>query len=101
MTIKLYDGFFHHHDHFFCTARNEKHLHVHHDKCPIPGYELSFFPAAKKIITTRKVFICVNLADNYGVVFYSVNSKFSFLLRGPPENIVIRRNQPELFIKSA
>ena len=84
MTIKLFDGLFHYHDHFICTAKNEKHFHEHHEKCPIPNFELSFFSAVKHIQTTQKHYFCVELNDKYNFVYCSNNSKYSFLSRGPP-----------------
>jgi len=84
MTIKLVDGFFHHHDHFICTAKNEKHFHEHHEKCPIPSFELSFFSFEKHIQTTQKHFYRLELNDNYNFVYCCNNSKYSFLLRAPP-----------------
>ena len=84
MTIKLVDGLFHHHDHFHCTAKNEKHFHEHHEKCPIPSFKLSIFSVEKHIQTTQKHFYRVELNDNYNFVYCCNNSKYSFLLRAPP-----------------
>jgi len=85
MTIKLLDGLFHHHDHFHCTAKNEKHFYEHHEKCPIPSFELSFFSVEKHIQTTQKHFYRVELNDNYNFVYYCTNSNYSFLLRASLE----------------
>ncbi len=84
MTIKLFDGLFHHHDHFYCTAKNEKHFHEYHKKCPIPSFELSLFSVEKHIQTTQKHFYRIELNDNYNFVYCCNNSKYSFLLRAPP-----------------
>lgn len=84
MTIKILDGLFHHHDHFICTAKNEKHFHEHHEKCQIPGFELSFFSVEKHIQTTEKTYFCVEQNGKYCFVFCCNNSKYSFLLRAPP-----------------
>ena len=84
MTIKLLDGFFHHHDHFLCTAKNEKHFHEHHKKCPILDFELTLFLVEKHIPTTQKHQYSVELKDNYNFVYCCNNSKYSFLLRAPP-----------------
>jgi len=83
-TVKLFDGFFHHHDHFHCNAKNEKHFHEHHEKCPIPSFVLSFFSVEKHIQTTQKHFYRVELNDNYNFIYCCNNSKYSFLLRAPP-----------------
>lgn len=85
MTIKLVDGFLHHHEHFICTAKNEKHFHKYHEECPILNFELSFFLAEKLIQTTQKHFYRVELKDNYNFVYCCNNLKYSFLLRAPPE----------------
>ncbi len=84
MTIKLFDGFFHHHDHFYCSAKNEKHFHQHHEKCPIPIFELSFFSDVKQIQTNQK-FCFYNVQNDicHFVPCYN-NLKFSFFLRSPP-----------------
>jgi hypothetical protein len=84
MTIKLFDGLFHHHDHFICTAKNEKHFHEHHDKCPIPGFELSLFSAAKQIYPAQKLFFCAEIKNKYVFTYCCKNSLYSFLLRAPP-----------------
>jgi len=84
ITIKLLDGLFHHHDHFHCTAKNEKHFHEHHEKCPIPSFELSFFSVEKHVQTTQKHFYRVELNDKYNFVICCNNSKYAFLLRAPP-----------------
>jgi hypothetical protein len=84
MAVKLLDGLFHHHDHFHCTAKNEKHFHEHHKKCPIPSFELSFFSVKKHIQTTQKHFYRLERNINYNFVIRCNNSKYSFLLRAPP-----------------
>ena len=84
MTIKLLDGFFHHHDHFHCTAKDEKHFHEYHEKCPILNFELSFFSVEKHIQNTQKHCYQVELNNNYDFVYCCNNSKYSFLLRAPP-----------------
>lgn len=84
MTIKLLDTLFHHHDHFVCTAKNEKHFHKHHSKCPLADFELSFFPLVKQEQTTQKCSYCVEIKEIYNQVFFCNKSKYSFLLRAPP-----------------
>ena len=84
MSIKLLDGLFHDHDHFHCTAKNEKHFHEHHEKCPIPSFELSFFSVEKYTQTPQKHSYTVKLNENYNFVYYSNYLKYSFLLRAPP-----------------
>jgi len=84
MTVKLFDGLFHHHDHFHCTAKNEKHFHEHHEKCLIPGLELSFFSTEKQIQAIQKHSFFVEIHDLYNFVYYCNHLKYSFLLRAPP-----------------
>lgn len=84
MTIKLFDGLFHHHDHFVCSAKNETHFHEHHEKCPIPNFELSLFSTVKNIQTTQKHYFCVEIIDIYDFTPCRNNSEYSFLLRAPP-----------------
>lgn len=84
MTMKLFDGFFHHHDHFHCTAKNEKHFHKHHEKCPILSFELSLFSTVKNIQSTQKHYLCVEIIDIYDFTPCCNNSRYSFLLRAPP-----------------
>ena len=81
LTIKLLDGLFHHHDHFQCTAKNEKHFHEHHEKCPIPSFELSFFSVEKHFQTTQKHIYCVEYIDNYSFVYCCKKLEYSFLLK--------------------
>lgn len=84
ISIKLLDGFFHHHDHFHCTAKNEKHFHEYHQKCPILTFKLSFFLVEKHFQTTQKYYYYVKQSDHYRFVYCCNNSKYSFLLRAPP-----------------
>ena len=84
MTTKLFDGLFHHHDHFVCTAKNEKHFHEHHEKCPIPTFELLLFSTEIQIQTTQKHYFCVEIMDIYNFVYVYDNLKYSFSLRAPP-----------------
>jgi len=84
MTIKLVDGLFHHHDHFHCTAKNEKHFHEHHKKCPIPNFELSFFSVEKHVQTTQKYDFHLGQSDLYNFILCCNYSEYSFLLRAPP-----------------
>jgi len=86
MTVKLFDGLFHHHDHFICTAQLELHFHKHHDKCPIPGFELSFYSLTRIIFETHKAIFCDTLFLSYISGHFSNKFEYSFLLRAPPVN---------------
>jgi hypothetical protein len=83
-TIKLFDGFFHHHDYFICTAKNERHFHTHHVKCPILSFELSLLLTGKHLQVAQKNLYHVKINDNYNFECCSNNIEYSFLLRAPP-----------------
>lgn len=84
MTIKLFDGLFHHHDHFHCWAINEKHFHKYHEKCPIPTFELSFFSDQNHSPATQNLIHRVVYIDNYNSEYCGKKFDYSFLLRAPP-----------------
>ncbi len=85
MTVKFFDVVFHHHEHFHCNAKHEKHFHVYHyDKCPILTYEFSFFLFDKPLRVARKYDFGIRQIETYNSKFYKLSSKFSFLLRAPP-----------------
>ncbi len=84
MSIKLFDGHLHHHDDFHCTAKAEKHFHKHHEKCPIPNFELSLFSVAKQVQTIQKYNYFVEKSAIYEFVYYNNSLKYLFLLRAPP-----------------
>lgn len=86
--VKLVDVFFHHHDHFICIAKKEKHYHEPHKTCPIPNFKISLFPEIKDIQIIKKTFYWVEQNDNYIFIYYFNNSKFLFLLRAPPQNLL-------------
>jgi len=84
-TIKLIDGFFHHHDHFICTAKNEKHFHKHHEKCPIPSFEFSLFSKEEPKQVKYKQPFGTEIANVYSYIYCSNRIDYSFLLRAPPQ----------------
>ena len=77
----------HHHEHFFCTAHNENHIHKYHENCVICNFQYSTFLNEKFWYKEFKT----ALNGFYNPVFISCNyrdiSKFSFLLRAPPWSI--------------
>lgn len=83
-TIKLFDGLFHHHSHFHCTAKNEKHFHIKHETCPILNFQLSIFSPQKKIPTTQRLNYIIGESKTYSVSDYYSSLKHLFLLRAPP-----------------
>jgi hypothetical protein len=84
MTIKLFDGLFHHHDHFHCTAKTENHFHKYHEKCPITGLELSFFSIEKHFQQKEFQKFGEEQSEAYSFIPCCDNSGYSFLLRAPP-----------------
>jgi hypothetical protein len=74
----------HHHEHFECKAKNEKHYHVFHEKCAVCNFEFSVFSSDFKNIVLPKEQPVAQYCNNYSSVNYSTLSKHSFLLRAPP-----------------
>ncbi|MBN2681282.1 MAG: hypothetical protein JXR58_02130, partial [Bacteroidales bacterium] len=85
LTIKLFDGLFHHHEHFHCAAKNEKQFHKQHEKCPILNFELSYFSAESQFQPSPTLSKFVELIDLYNFTLCCEKSKYSFLLRAPPK----------------
>ncbi len=84
ITTKFLDGLFHHHGHFFCTAKHEQHFHAFHEKCPVPNFELALYSLEKQFKVRQKVQPGDELIINYFFVYSYNHSKYSFLLRAPP-----------------
>jgi len=74
----------HHHKHFFCNAKNEKHYHDYHERCEICNFEFSVFSAGTKNIDLQKEKPLDNYCNNYHSEYYSNLASYSFLLRAPP-----------------
>lgn len=74
----------HHHKHFICNAKNEKHYHEFHARCGICNFEFSVFSAETKNTDLQKEHPLDNYCNNYCSEYYSNHSTFSFLLRAPP-----------------
>lgn len=74
----------HHHEHFQCKAKNEKHFHVFHDKCGICNFEFSVFLSSVEKIDLKKENPLDSYCNNYSSRYYSNPSQFSFSLRAPP-----------------
>lgn len=74
----------HHHQHFECKAKNEKHLHVFHEKCAVCNFEFSIFSSDVEYIVLKKEQPLTEYCNNYSSVNYSAFSEYSFLLRAPP-----------------
>ena len=71
-----------------CTAKDEKHIHVIHEKCAVCNFEFSVFSSGFENFGLPKE----NPEDNYFNLYTSRHlpnlSQFSFLLRGPPARLV-------------
>ena len=74
----------HHHDHFVCHAKNEKHFHVHHEKCLVCSFEFSLYSLGNKVAAPSKIDHNSGYNNNYRQDYFFSNSKYSFLLRAPP-----------------
>jgi len=69
---------------FQCTAKNEKHFHVHQEQCPICAFHFSHFTQQHK---NYKIFIkevFSELVCSCKSVFIKKPYYLSLLLRGPP-----------------
>lgn len=69
---------------FHCTAKNEKHFHVHHEQCLVCAFHFSHFTQQHK---NYKIFIkevFCELVCSYKSVFVKKPYFLSLLLRGPP-----------------
>ena len=74
----------HHHDHFNCNAKNEKHYHEFHHSCSICSFEFSVFTSDNDSIAIAKEKLQDCFSNNYQFKSYSNLSKFSISLRAPP-----------------
>jgi len=74
----------HHHEHFVCHARGEKHLHKQHEQCAVCNFEFSLFEDSPATIFTSNS--QANL-PKFGLIHVSFARKiphYSFQLRAPP-----------------
>ena len=74
----------HHHEHFICKAKNEKHLHDYHKQCAVCSFEFSVFASDNINIDSNKNTPSDKYCNNYSSIDYSALSKYTFLLRAPP-----------------
>jgi hypothetical protein len=87
LAIFLFPSFIkleHHHEHFSCNAKNEKHFHEFHHNCSICSFEFSVFSSDSEIISIACDNLCDTYSNNYSSQLYSNLSQFSFSLRAPP-----------------
>jgi len=74
----------HHHDHFVCKAKTEKHFHDHHDKCQICSFEFSVFMSEAFFSLPENQISFSVYSNDYKVDNFSTTPDYTFLLRAPP-----------------
>ncbi len=74
----------HHHEHFDCKVKNEKHYHSLHERCVICNFEFSVFLSESENIDLLNADHTDNYYNSYISQNFSNLSQFSFSLRGPP-----------------
>lgn len=74
----------HHHDHFVCNAKTEKHFHDHHEKCSICSFEFSVFMSDEFFSLPENPISFGGYINHYKVGNFSTSPIYTFLLRGPP-----------------
>lgn len=84
ITIKFFDGLFHHHHHCICITKDLTQLHKSHKKCIIQSFELSVFSFQKHIFQKHKAEYNNRVSISYISNYFSGKFNYSFLLRAPP-----------------
>jgi hypothetical protein len=74
----------HHHDHFVCKAKTEKHFHDHHEKCQICSFEFSVFMSEEFFSLPENPISFGGYINDYKVGNFSTTPDYTFLLRAPP-----------------
>ena len=74
----------HKHDHHFCTAKNESHLHKMQGECAVCDFVFSIFLKDEPAISSSNIALTDIYVNSYEQVPCSRISKYSFLLRAPP-----------------
>jgi hypothetical protein len=74
----------HHHDHFTCRAKNEKHYHRNHEVCAICSFEFSLFSANHYYPSVSRNGYTDGFIDCINPSFFSCDSRYTVLLRAPP-----------------
>jgi ribosomal protein L37E len=74
----------HHHDHFVCKAKTEKHYHNHHEKCQVCSFEFSSFMSEAFFVLPAKQVSFGVFTSNYKAGNFSNTFDYTFLLRAPP-----------------
>jgi hypothetical protein len=77
--------FIHRHEHYFhCTAKNEAHLRIFHEKCPICAFHFSNFTSEYKYFKIAEKEVYRRVTCSYITIFTENPYDLSLLLRGPP-----------------
>ena len=74
----------HHHEHFICHAKNERHFHVSVDKCEICNFEFSISISDVECSDLQIETTIDRYTNSYNFLSSLDFSKYSFLLRAPP-----------------
>jgi hypothetical protein len=74
----------HHHDHFVCHAKTEKHYHTYHPACPICNFEFSIFSVNSIEKSNVKVVRDFKYMASLYEFIHTRLFDYSFLLRAPP-----------------
>jgi hypothetical protein len=74
----------HHHDHFVCTAKAEKHFHDYHEKCQICSFEFSVFMSEEFFSLPENQISFGVFTNDYKAGNFSTTPDYTFLLRAPP-----------------
>lgn len=78
----------HYHQRFICGAKNNQHLHEHHDKCAVCNFEFSVFSSDEYHFEQPKEITNENYQNTYKSADYSNSLTLSFLLRAPPCKLI-------------
>ncbi len=78
----------HHHDHFECKAKHEKHFHNLHHKCEACDFEFSFFASEPEILYLESDSFIIIEKAGYCSFIFSQQNKYNFLLRAPPLDVI-------------
>jgi len=74
----------HHHQHFECKAKVEKHFHELHEKCSICNFEFTVFLSGIENVDLQKENPIDRYANKYISLYNHNLSQYSILLRAPP-----------------
>jgi hypothetical protein len=76
----------HHHEHFVCSAKHEKHLHSFHEKCAICDFEFTDFSVSPCLTAVPALVMPTGYCNLYRSANRVAFPDYFFLLRAPPVN---------------